>query len=57
MSHEEAMNVREIKQYLYHCINNTKISSDDKLILKQFVQDFIGMYKQAIYERHGFVYL
>ncbi len=57
MSHEEAMNVQEIKQYLYCCINSARISSDDKLILRQSVQDFISMYKQAIYEQHGHIYL
>ena len=57
MGHEQKSNVEELKRYLYFCINNAKISVEDKEMLKQLAQDFIGMYKEAIYEQLGFVYL
>lgn len=54
MSNEQKIEVKELEKYLYFCINNAKINIEDKEILRQLAQDFIGMYKEAIYEQNGY---
>ncbi len=57
MSRKENVDIRNLKNYMYTTIKNSKLNEEDIDMLMGLAQNFISIYTCAVYEKYGFINL
>lgn len=57
MLRKENVDIRNLRNYMYTTIKNSKLNEEDIDMLMGLAQNFISIYTCAVYEKYGFINL